>query len=117
MRNLLNFLIKYNSWFVFAFYVLLSCVLLFRDNVYQQSVYLTSANGVCTAVNGVVSGVRGYFGLLDTNAELARRNAELEAGVAAAVQPGGSIRDAESIDWCNDHGMAMVMTGVRHFEH
>lgn len=40
-----------------------------------------------------------------------------EAGVTAAVQPGGSIRDAESIDWCNDHGMAMVMTGVRHFKH
>lgn len=92
MRNLLNFLIKYNSWFVFAFYVLLSCVLLFRDNVYQQSVYLTSANGVCTAVNGVVSGVRGYFGLLDTNAELARRNAELEKEVLNLSSELGYVR-------------------------
>lgn len=40
-----------------------------------------------------------------------------KAGVNAAIQPGGSIRDAESVDYCNDNGMAMVMTGVRHFKH
>lgn len=40
-----------------------------------------------------------------------------KAGVNAAIQPGGSIRDAESVDYCNANGMAMVMTGVRHFKH
>lgn len=40
-----------------------------------------------------------------------------EAGVTAVVQPGGSVRDQESIDYCNAHDMAMVMTGVRHFKH
>lgn len=40
-----------------------------------------------------------------------------EAGVAAIVQPGGSVRDQESIDFCNENGLAMVMTGVRHFRH
>jgi phosphoribosylaminoimidazolecarboxamide formyltransferase/IMP cyclohydrolase len=38
-------------------------------------------------------------------------------GVKAVIQPGGSLRDQESIDYCNNHNMAMVMTGVRHFRH
>ncbi|QJX47255.1 bifunctional phosphoribosylaminoimidazolecarboxamide formyltransferase/IMP cyclohydrolase [Hymenobacter taeanensis] len=40
-----------------------------------------------------------------------------EAGIRAVVQPGGSIKDADSIAACNQLGMAMVMTGVRHFKH
>ncbi|MCP4314414.1 MAG: bifunctional phosphoribosylaminoimidazolecarboxamide formyltransferase/IMP cyclohydrolase [Bacteroidetes bacterium] len=40
-----------------------------------------------------------------------------DAGVTAVVQPGGSVRDQESIDYCNEHGMAMVFTGIRHFKH
>ncbi len=39
------------------------------------------------------------------------------AGITAVVQPGGSIRDKDSIDYCNQHNMAMVLTGVRHFKH
>jgi phosphoribosylaminoimidazolecarboxamide formyltransferase/IMP cyclohydrolase len=38
-------------------------------------------------------------------------------GVTAVVQPGGSIKDQLSIDYCNENGIAMVMTGVRHFLH
>ncbi|GGF34027.1 bifunctional phosphoribosylaminoimidazolecarboxamide formyltransferase/IMP cyclohydrolase [Echinicola rosea] len=38
-------------------------------------------------------------------------------GVAAVVQPGGSIKDQDSIDFCDKAGMSMVMTGVRHFKH
>lgn len=38
-------------------------------------------------------------------------------GIEAVIQPGGSIRDSESIDYCNQHNMAMVTTGVRHFKH
>jgi len=40
-----------------------------------------------------------------------------KAGITAVVQPGGSIRDQDSIDYCNAHGMAMVFTGIRHFKH
>ena len=40
-----------------------------------------------------------------------------EAGIKSVIQPGGSVRDKESIDYCNDHGMAMVFTGTRHFKH
>jgi phosphoribosylaminoimidazolecarboxamide formyltransferase / IMP cyclohydrolase len=39
------------------------------------------------------------------------------AGITAVVQPGGSIRDKDSIDFCDTHGMSMVLTGVRHFKH
>jgi phosphoribosylaminoimidazolecarboxamide formyltransferase/IMP cyclohydrolase len=38
-------------------------------------------------------------------------------GIKTVIQPGGSIRDNESIDWCNKNGVAMVMTGIRHFKH
>ena len=40
-----------------------------------------------------------------------------QAGVAAIVHPGGSMRDQEGIDCCNKYGVAMVLTGVRHFRH
>jgi len=39
------------------------------------------------------------------------------AGIKAIIQPGGSIRDQESIDVCNEHGISMVFTGMRHFKH
>jgi phosphoribosylaminoimidazolecarboxamide formyltransferase/IMP cyclohydrolase len=40
-----------------------------------------------------------------------------KSGITAVVQPGGSIKDQASIDYCNQNGLAMVMTGVRHFKH
>jgi phosphoribosylaminoimidazolecarboxamide formyltransferase/IMP cyclohydrolase len=38
-------------------------------------------------------------------------------GIDTVVQPGGSIKDSQSVDYCNNNGMAMVVTGVRHFKH
>ncbi len=43
--------------------------------------------------------------------------AAAKAGITAIIQPGGSIRDQESIDACNKYGIAMIFTGVRHFKH
>ena len=40
-----------------------------------------------------------------------------KAGITAIIQPGGSVRDQESIDACNEFGIAMVFTGKRHFKH
>jgi phosphoribosylaminoimidazolecarboxamide formyltransferase/IMP cyclohydrolase len=40
-----------------------------------------------------------------------------KAGITAVIQPGGSIRDKDSIQACDEHGMAMVLTGIRHFRH
>jgi phosphoribosylaminoimidazolecarboxamide formyltransferase/IMP cyclohydrolase len=44
-------------------------------------------------------------------------DAAYAAGVRFIVQPGGSVRDKESVDACNEHKMAMALTGVRHFRH
>ena len=43
--------------------------------------------------------------------------AAAEKGVGAIIQPGGSIRDEDSIKVCNEKGLSMVFTGVRHFKH
>jgi len=40
-----------------------------------------------------------------------------QAGITGVIQPGGSIRDKDSIAYCDAHGMAMVTTGIRHFKH
>ncbi len=40
-----------------------------------------------------------------------------KAGIRAVIQPGGSIRDKDSIRYCDDHNMSMVFTGIRHFKH
>jgi phosphoribosylaminoimidazolecarboxamide formyltransferase/IMP cyclohydrolase len=43
--------------------------------------------------------------------------AAAEAGAAAVIQPGGSVRDAEVISAADDAGLSMVFTGMRHFRH
>jgi phosphoribosylaminoimidazolecarboxamide formyltransferase/IMP cyclohydrolase len=40
-----------------------------------------------------------------------------EAGVTAIIQPGGSVRDSESVEACNVNKIAMLCTGIRHFKH
>jgi phosphoribosylaminoimidazolecarboxamide formyltransferase/IMP cyclohydrolase len=44
-------------------------------------------------------------------------DAAAAAGVTALIQPGGSVRDAEVIAAADEHGLAMVCTGIRHFRH
>ena len=44
-------------------------------------------------------------------------DAAAKAGITAIIQPGGSMRDQESIDACNEHGITMIFTGIRHFKH
>ena len=53
----------------------------------------------------------GFFPMDDT-VELVAQH-----GIKAIIQPGGSIKDQDSIDMANKHGIAMVTTGVRHFKH
>jgi phosphoribosylaminoimidazolecarboxamide formyltransferase/IMP cyclohydrolase len=62
-------------------------------------------------LNGSVMGSDAFFPFPDC-VEIAHN-----AGVTAVLQPGGSVKDQESIDYCNNNGMAMVMTGTRHFKH
>ncbi len=81
MRNLINFILKYSAWFVFIFYVILSCILLFRSNPYQHHIYLTSANKISTALYNYTSNITSYFYLRDINEDLQQRNASLEMEV------------------------------------
>jgi phosphoribosylaminoimidazolecarboxamide formyltransferase / IMP cyclohydrolase len=62
-------------------------------------------------VRGSVLASDAFFPFRDNVDEAAR------AGVTAVVQPGGSLRDQDSIAACDEHGLAMVFTGVRHFRH
>jgi phosphoribosylaminoimidazolecarboxamide formyltransferase / IMP cyclohydrolase len=63
------------------------------------------------ASKGSVLASDAFFPMRDTV------QAAAEAGVTAIIQPGGSIRDEESIEEANRHGIAMVFTGIRHFKH
>lgn len=78
MRNLINFLLKYNYWFLFIILEVASFVLLFRFNRYQQSSYFTSANTVVGAVYEVSGGISSYFHLKSVNEDLLDRNMLLE---------------------------------------
>ncbi|OPY58642.1 MAG: Bifunctional purine biosynthesis protein PurH [Pelotomaculum sp. PtaU1.Bin035] len=60
---------------------------------------------------GAVLGSDAFFPFRDTVDEAAK------AGITAIIQPGGSIRDEESIEAADEHGISMVFTGMRHFKH
>lgn len=81
MRNLLNFLIKYNYWFLFLLLEVASFVLLFRFNHYQQSVFFTSANGLAGEVYEISGNITSYFHLKAVNEDLLDRNVWLEQRV------------------------------------
>ncbi len=62
-------------------------------------------------LNGAVMASDAFFPFPDC-VEIANK-----AGITAVIQPGGSIKDQESVDYCDNNGMAMVTTGFRHFKH
>ncbi len=103
----------------------------------MKVVKYVKSNAIVTAHNGVAVGIGGgqVNRILPTEDALKRgkgatilasdaffpfRDVVDEAakyGIKAIVQPGGSMRDQESIDACNEHGIAMIFTGYRHFKH
>lgn len=62
-------------------------------------------------LNGAVMASDAFFPFADC-VQIAH-----EAGINAVIQPGGSIRDNETIEYCDNNGVAMVITGIRHFKH
>lgn len=91
MRNLLDFLIKYNYWFLFILLEVASFVLLFKYNNYQHSIFFTSANIVSGNIYELSSNVVSYFNLQSVNNDLLDRNVYLEQQLA-------SIRKQERIE-------------------
>lgn len=82
MRNLLEFLMRYSHCFLFVLLEVVCCVLLFRFNNYQGSVYFSSANRVCGTLYDISGDITGYFHLKAVNDTLTDRNLDLEHEVA-----------------------------------
>jgi phosphoribosylaminoimidazolecarboxamide formyltransferase/IMP cyclohydrolase len=80
-----------------------------RVDALKQAIEKAKAFGF--DLNGAVMASDAFFPFPDC-VEIAH-----EAGITAVIQPGGSIKDALSIEYCNKNKVAMVMTGVRHFKH
>ncbi|GAA4273865.1 bifunctional phosphoribosylaminoimidazolecarboxamide formyltransferase/IMP cyclohydrolase [Aquimarina gracilis] len=80
-----------------------------RVDALKQSV--EKASSFNFDLNGAVMASDAFFPFPDC-VELADK-----AGIKAVIQPGGSIKDQLSIDYCDENGIAMVMTGTRHFKH
>ncbi len=70
-----------------------------------------AAEHCLSSASGAVLASDAFFPFEDCVAEAAKN------GITAIIQPGGSVRDEDSIRACNDNGIAMVFTGVRHFKH
>ncbi len=82
MRNLIEFLAKYNHWFVFVLLEVISFVLLFQYNSYQGSVWFSSANLISGKVYDLNAEILSFFSLTRANTELTQRNLYLERQVA-----------------------------------
>ncbi len=78
MRNLFEFLLKRSAWIVFLIYVVLCFVLLFNNNPYQRSRYLSSSNALVSGLNSATTSVTGYFGLRTENVDLLYQNGRLQ---------------------------------------
>lgn len=80
-----------------------------RVDALKQAIHKAQSFGF--DLNGAVMASDAFFPFPDC-VEIA-----FHAGIRTVIQPGGSIKDKESIDYCNANGMSMVMTGIRHFKH
>ena len=81
------------------------------SRVYSARIAAIKANDEGLQVKGAVMASDAFFPFRDTIDQAAAE------GITAVIQPGGSMRDQEVIDAADEHGMAMVFTGERHFRH
>ena len=80
-----------------------------RVDALNQSIGKAKEMGL--SLDGAVMASDAFFPFPDC-VEIAHK-----AGITAVIQPGGSIKDSESVNYCNQNGLAMVTTGIRHFKH
>ena len=80
-----------------------------RVDALNQAIHKAKSFGF--DLNGAVMASDAFFPFPDC-VEIAHKS-----GIGSVIQPGGSIKDQLSIDYCNENGVAMVMTGTRHFKH
>ncbi len=80
-----------------------------RVDALQQAIEKAKHFGF--TVDGAVMASEAFFPFPDC-VEIAHSH-----GINEVIQPGGSVRDKDSIEFCNAHNMVMVLTGIRHFKH
>lgn len=110
MHELIAFFTRNSKWFVFAIYVVVSCMLLFNSDPYRHHLYLTSASGIASAVYKTSNNVTSYFNLRETNEDLNRRNAALEQEVVNLRQQLDQLQERQYTD------TLVPDSGVQHFE-
>lgn len=110
MNELFGFIVRHSKWLVFAFFVTISCTLLFNDDPYRRHVFMTSAGRMAATVYKGANNVTSYFDLREINGDLNRRNAELQAEI---------VRMQETIDRLQEQNFTDTLaidSGVRHFD-
>ena len=110
MNELFGFIVRHSKWLVFAFFVTISCTLLFNDDPYRRHVFMTSAGRMAATVYKGANNVTSYFDLREINGDLNRRNAELQAEI---------VRMQETIDRLREQNFTDTLaidSGVRHFD-
>jgi len=110
VSELIGFLIRHSKWLVFTFYVVISCMLLFKDDPYRQHVYITSAGRLASTAYKGANNVTSYFNLHDINDDLNRRNAQLQAEIESLKE---EIQELHEMGF-ND--TLVPDSGVPHFE-
>jgi phosphoribosylaminoimidazolecarboxamide formyltransferase/IMP cyclohydrolase len=80
-----------------------------RVDALQQAIHKAKSFGM--SLKGAVMASDAFFPFPDC-VEIA-----YQEGITAVIQPGGSVKDDLSVQYCDQQGMAMVMTGIRHFKH
>jgi rod shape-determining protein MreC len=110
VNELFGFIVRHSKWLVFAFFVTISCTLLFNDDPYRRHVFMTSAGRMAATVYKGANNVTSYFDLREINGDLNRRNAELQAEI---------VRMQETIDRLREQNYTDTLaldSGVRHFD-
>ena len=108
MHNLLEFLQKYNHWFVFVILEVVSFVLLFQYNSYQGSVWFSSANAVTGKLYEWDANVETFFSLTKVNQELTQRNAYLEQQVQQLSEKLTDV--TKDSTWTHRNQMALLQS-------
>lgn len=110
MNELFGFIVRHSKWLVFAFFVTISCTLLFNDDPYRRHVFMTSAGRMAATVYKGANNVTSYFDLREINGDLNRRNAELQAEIVRMQETIYRLREQNFTD------TLAIDSGVRHFD-
>lgn len=102
MRNLLQLLLKYNSFLLFLLLEIISFTLIFNKNRYQQSVIFNATSDVASAIYNVTNSAFSYFNLRNINDQLAQENAKLQNEIIKLQNQLETSNDSNYIPADND---------------